>query len=334
MLLKLGYALVCLSAIPRVLSENLHTLENDTPDAYHEASAESTAPLVERATFSDSLTRAYEDGLSSWGIHSASEPESFGTTLSSQSPVGTMALSDLSYDVDGSTSMYPSSQTSNTQKGQDAPSTLWIAGSAAYATPTLGSIPTSSNPPSSPAAYSQESADLAQNDLPPSDPEQATERFYYTEDGEWVPQVGMICTDDVALNASSSAATTTLTSTSASSKASTSTTSSTHCSQVASTTSAWDPFKAALNWLTEAPTSTSSSCKGIDLASISTTDPAQLALDWLTSATQTAGLDGTGTLSTTTTDSRYSGDASATVASLEATHTSYAAAGRLRPGFW
>jgi hypothetical protein len=348
-----------------VLSQDPRPATNDTSNIYHDAHTKSTASPPKSATSSHDLTRAYGDGLSPGGVDSAGEAESSRTTLSS-SPSGasTMVLSNSSKyifisdesaqvvhhlgrgtltnalvaasDSTGhagtiSASVLPHLHDvdESTVSQEDIASLPWATETVANTIPDM--MPTSYTSSSS---LPQGLADPARDSAPLSDLEQTIECFYYTEDREYVQQVGMICTDDVALNASSSAANIIRTSTSASSRASTCTTSSTHCSHVVSTTSAWDPIKAALNWLTSATTSASSSSKCTDSASISTTDPARVALDWLTSATHSAGLYGTGTPSTTTRELMYSDDASAIVAELEATHTSYAAAGRLRPGFW
>jgi hypothetical protein len=334
MFFQIAYILLGLSAIPDVLSENPRTAGNTTSNTHYEAPAESTSSLAKSATLQEPHNQAYGDGLSPWSVDSVGEAEPSRTILSSsQTHVSTMALHDRFHDVE-STVSNPYPQTSTTPNWQDSPGDIasipWTTGSTAHATPAPGSTPVSSSSSSSLAAYGQESAGLAQKGSPLSHPEQC---FYYTENGDHVQQAGTICGGDIALDASSSAPNTTSTPTPASNKTPTAT-SPTGSSHTISTASAWDPIKAALNWLTSATTSTSSSSKCTNSASISTTDPAQVALDWLTAATTSTGLECASTLSTTTTDSRCSDDASAIVAQLEATHTSYAAAGRLRPGFW
>jgi hypothetical protein len=300
MFFQIAYILLGLSAIPDALSENPRTAGNTTSNTHYEAPAESTSSLAKSATLQEPHNQAYGDGLSPWSVDSVGEAEPSRTIPNWQDSLGDIA------------------------------SIPWTTGSTAHATPAPGSTPVSSSSSSSLAAYGQESAGLAQKGSPLSHPEQC---FYYTENGDHVQQAGMICGGDIALDASSSAPNTTSTPTPASNKTPTAT-SPTGSSHTISTASAWDPIKAALNWLTSATTSTSSSSKCTNSASISTTDPAQVALDWLTAATTSTGLECASTLSTTTTDSRCSDDASAIVAQLEATHTSYAAAGRLRPGFW
>ncbi|GAB7327398.1 hypothetical protein MBLNU13_g11262t1 [Cladosporium sp. NU13] len=105
------------------------------------------------------------------------------------------------------------------------------------------------------------------------------------------------------------------------------------------------PIKAALDWLTSTPNSISSDSKSASVASITsttrtgphqttkvpvtTTDAAKAALDWLTS-----GLDDKSATPTTTIDLKDSSVVSEILSNVEATHTSAAAANRLKLGFW
>lgn len=121
-------------------------------------------------------------------------------------------------------------------------------------------------------------------------------------------------------------------------------------SSVASSIGALDPIKAALDWLTSMPNSTSSTGQSASSVSISSTsctgphhtttastktatDPAKVALDWLTSGLDDKSTPPT-TATATTTDLKHSNVVSSIISELEATHTSAAAANRLRPGFW
>jgi hypothetical protein len=222
MFFQIAYILLGLSAIPDLLSEDPRTVGNSTATTRYEAPAEITASLSKSATLPEPHNQAYGDDLSPWGVDSASEAESSRTTLSSsQSYVSTTALPDRFHEVD-STVSNPYPPTSTTRNWQDSPENIasipWTTGSTAHTTPTPGSTPTSSSSSSSLAAYSQESAGLAQNGSPLSDPEQTMECFYYTENGDHVQEVSMICGDDTALSASSSAPNTTITSTPASNK--------------------------------------------------------------------------------------------------------------------
>lgn len=106
-----------------------------------------------------------------------------------------------------------------------------------------------------------------------------------------------------------------------------------------------DPVKAALDWLTSTSNSTNYDGKSASAASksstsltgphsttnasVATTDPAKAALDWLTS-----GVDDKSSIPPTPTDPRHSNTASGILSELETTHTSAAAADKLRMGFW
>ncbi|KAM0710710.1 hypothetical protein Q7P35_001448 [Cladosporium inversicolor] len=90
---------------------------------------------------------------------------------------------------------------------------------------------------------------------------------------------------------------------------------------------------------TQKPSSTSTSLADLDYqfdelwwqesSTTTITDPAKAALDWLNS-----GLDDKSATAAKITDSKHSSVVSSILSGLEATHTSAAAADRLRVGFW